>query len=75
MLKVTVTPSKDVESGIVDADFIPAAKFVPKIETKEPGEIACPPAKLAPFTTPPLEMTGVWAIITPAINVWKIIAK
>jgi hypothetical protein len=49
----TVTPPSVVESGTVEALAGAAAKLVPKIEKSEPGAIACPGVKLAPFTTPP----------------------
>jgi hypothetical protein len=62
-----------VESGTEEADFTPAAKFVPKIDTREPGETACPLAKLAPLTTPPFEMTGVCASIETARKVKRMV--
>src|ERR1017187_1521967 len=49
----TVTPPSVVESGIVSAPAGAAAKLVPKIENSEPGAMACPGTKLAPFTMPP----------------------
>ena len=42
-----------VESGMVLAAAVEFANFVPKIEISEPGAMACPGTKLAPFTTPP----------------------
>ena len=49
----TVTPPSVVESGIVSAPAGAAARMVPKIENSEPGAMACPGTKLAPFTIPP----------------------
>ncbi len=52
-LNVTETFDSEVESGMEFARALPDARFVPKIETREPGATACPLTKLAPFRTPP----------------------
>ena len=65
-LKVTLVSSKVVGRGTLSADRIAVAKFVPKMETIAPGAPAPPDSvaarKLAPFTIPPVFITGleVW---------------
>jgi hypothetical protein len=59
LLKVTLTPPSDVESGTVVAAELVEARFVPKMETNDPGATGCPVAKLAPFKTPPDATEGV----------------
>src|ERR1700693_3141272 len=49
----TVTPPRLVESGIGSAPAGAAGSCVPKNENSEPGAIAWPCTKLAPFTIPP----------------------
>ena len=53
-----VTPPSVLDNGIVSAEAACTAKFVPKIEIREPGVICTPVAKLAPFKIPPLVTVG-----------------
>jgi hypothetical protein len=64
----TVTPPKDVESGIVSAAAVVEASWVPKMVISDPGVMGLPFWKLAPFNTPPAATTGVWAAKTPQPN-------
>jgi hypothetical protein len=65
LLNVTLTPPRVVESGTLAAEAVVEAKFVPKIETSDPGATGCPFAKLAPFTTPPWATVCPYAAIAP----------
>src|SRR5579862_2851876 len=56
--KVTVTPPRLFDKGIVSARAMLLASPVPKIETKPPGDTGCPLAKLAPLMTPPAATLG-----------------
>src|SRR5436309_8853103 len=55
-LKVTLTSARDVGSGIESARVLPEAKFVPKMDTSEPGATG-PAVKLAEFNAIRLEST------------------
>ena len=61
LLNITVTAPSDVERGMESAWARLVARFVPKIETREPGATPWLVAKLAAFSTPPDATTGVWA--------------
>ena len=58
LLKVTLTPPSDVESGTLLAEAVVVLRFVPKMETREPAATAWPLVKLAPFNTPPFAIAG-----------------
>ena len=60
-LNLTDTPASELGRGIALAWVVLGARFVPKMETKEPGVTTCPLAKLAALITPPSTTTGVWA--------------
>src|SRR5579871_4045560 len=50
-LKVTLSPPREVGSGIELAKELLVAKLVPKIETSDPAAAAWPGEKLAEFKT------------------------
>jgi hypothetical protein len=58
---VTLTPPTLVESGVLSESVIADDRFDPKIETSEPGAMACVEEAPAVFTTPLLLMAGDWA--------------
>src|SRR5689334_15531685 len=69
---VTLTLDSEVESGIDNADAVAALRFVPKIDTSDPGATGTPDlSKLAPLSTPPAAITGVcaFAAAPPSINI------
>src|SRR5271163_1935157 len=55
----TLAPPRFVGSGRLPAEACDCARFVPNNNTKLPGASGACDAKLAPLTTPPLEITGV----------------
>jgi hypothetical protein len=56
-LKLTDVLSSVTGSGIVAADAVWEARFVPKMDTNEPGTTGA--VKVAASTTPPAATTGV----------------
>lgn len=66
----TDTPLSVVESGTVPEEAMFEARFVPKIETSDPGATACPVDAPAVLVTPPALTTGggVWAEAAIAVN-------
>ena len=67
--KVTLAFPSVVDSGTLLAEAVLAARFVPKIETSDPGATAWPVVKLAPLIMPPFEITGVCAKANAALAI------
>src|SRR5262245_1492034 len=52
LLKVTETLASDVDKGMESAEAVDVARFVPKIDTRDPGVTACPGTNEAELRTP-----------------------
>ena len=63
--------ASEIENGIESASVLTDAKFVPKMETSEPGATGCPALKLAEFSAARLgSMAGAEvAAVTLKLNV------